>query len=203
MVERREDESPSRKAGRAVPTASSATLEAPVRNLSQVEKRNGRRVPFDRAKIQAAVAAAMVAVNDEDSTFASEVTHVVELALEEEETSLFTASVHDASLIESAHFYLSLRADAPETKLLAEVPRKVKVSSKDKIQELVSLALSGATLKHVPNPPSEIPVQPGHVYFELEKFGPHWEAVAASRTIAIYCPLGLPNLHLELLAVKG
>jgi type VI secretion system protein ImpJ len=130
-------------------------------------------------------------------------TKCVELELEETEKSLFTCSIHDSSLLEDAHFYLSLRADAPEERVLSETPAKVKISSRDRIQELVALALGGAGIKHVPNPPSEIPVQPGHVFFEVEKFGSHWEAISASRSIAIYCPLGFPNLHLELLAVKG
>ncbi len=49
--------------------------------LERVRKRDGREVPFDRAKIRDAIAAAMDAVGDDDPLFAAEVAGVVELAL--------------------------------------------------------------------------------------------------------------------------
>jgi len=50
--------------------------------LRRVKKRDGREVPFDKAKIEHAVSAAQGAVGEEDPLFASEVTDVVELALQ-------------------------------------------------------------------------------------------------------------------------
>ena len=53
---------------------------APVR-LSRVRKRDGRQVPYDKRKVELAVAAALQAVGEADPTFAREVADVVELAL--------------------------------------------------------------------------------------------------------------------------
>ena len=51
-------------------------------SLSHVRKRDGRLVPFDEKKIEAAIAAAMRAVGDDDLAFANEVAGVVRLTLE-------------------------------------------------------------------------------------------------------------------------
>ena len=45
-------------------------------------------------------------------------------------------------------------------------------------------------------------MQPGRQYFQLEKAGEHWEAVANSRTISMYFPPEFSELKLEFLAVK-
>ncbi len=50
-------------------------------SLSRVKKRDGREVPFEKKKIEAAVARAQVAVGESDTDFAAEVADIVELAL--------------------------------------------------------------------------------------------------------------------------
>ena len=52
-------------------------------SLARVEKRDGRLVPFDAAKIAAAIARAMDAVGEPDDGFAGEVAGVVRMTLEE------------------------------------------------------------------------------------------------------------------------
>jgi len=130
-------------------------------------------------------------------------TKCVEVALEAKGEALFTGRLEDPALLEQAQFYLSVGADAPEEALLAGMASKARVSSRDKMEDLIASALRGLRFKHVPSPPAEIPVEPGHVYFQIEKFGPHWDAIAASHTIAIHCPLDFAHFRLELLAVKG
>lgn len=49
--------------------------------LARVRKRDGREVPYDKRKIEAAVGAALDAVGEADPAFAAEVADVVELAL--------------------------------------------------------------------------------------------------------------------------
>ncbi len=64
-------------AERGEPTRTSA--------LARVRKRDGREVPFDVAKIRAAVLKATAAVGDADAGYAAEVAALVELALREEQ----------------------------------------------------------------------------------------------------------------------
>jgi type VI secretion system protein ImpJ len=90
----------------------------------------------------------------------------------------------------------------PEEKVAREVPLKAKVSASDRVDQLIAAALRGLTLRHLPAPPAEIPVQPGRVYFQIDKSGDHWEAVKRSRGISFYVPPEFTQLRLELMAVK-
>jgi type VI secretion system protein ImpJ len=129
-------------------------------------------------------------------------THCVELPLESTDNALFSCRVRDASLLREAQFYIAVGADEREDKMLVEIPAKTKISSREKVQDLIAMAMRGVQLRHVANPPAEIPVQPGRLYYKLEKFGPHWEAIEAAGTISIHIPPDFNDLRLELLAVK-
>jgi type VI secretion system protein ImpJ len=117
--------------------------------------------------------------------------------------SLFTARLPDERLLDGAQFYLAVMAEVPEDKVAREVPLKAKISATDKVDQLIAAALRGIALRHLPTPPTEIPVQPGRTYFQVERAGDHWESVRASRTIAFYVPPEFKQLRLELMAVKA
>jgi type VI secretion system protein ImpJ len=121
--------------------------------------------------------------------------------LEKTRESLFTGRLRDDRLLEG-QFYLAVMAEVPEDKIIREVPLKAKVSASDRVDQLIAAALRGLTLRHLPTPPSEIPVQPGRQYFQVDKVGDHWEAVKKSRTISFYIPPEFKNLKLELMGVK-
>jgi len=115
--------------------------------------------------------------------------------------SLFTGALRDDRLLEG-QFYLAVSAEVPEEKIIREVPMKAKVSASDRVDQLIAAAIRGLVLRHLPTPPSEIPVQPGRQYFQIDKAGDHWEAVKKSRTISFYIPPEFKNLKLELMGVK-
>ena len=123
------------------------------------------------------------------------------IPLEKTRESLFTGKLRDDRLLEG-QFYLAVMAEVPEEKIIREVPLKAKVASSDRVDQLIAAAIRGLTLRHLPTPPSEIPVQPGRQYFQLDKAGDHWEAVKKSRSISFYIPPEFKNLKLELMGVK-
>jgi type VI secretion system protein ImpJ len=59
--------------------------------------------------------------------------------------------------------------------------------------------LPGIQLKHLPNPPSAIPVKLKYQYFSLNQSGAAWEAVNRARNLAAYVPGDFPNPNMELL----
>jgi type VI secretion system protein ImpJ len=93
-------------------------------------------------------------------------------------------------------------ADVPAEKVVREAPLKFKISSKDRVDQLITAALRGISLRHMPAPPPEIPVQPGRSYFQVDKAGEHWEAVRSARDMAFYLPPEFVGLKLEFMAVK-
>lgn len=129
-------------------------------------------------------------------------TRCTPIPLERPRESLFTGRLTDERLLEGAQLYLAVMADVPEDKIAREVPLKGKVSSADRVDQLIAAALRGLVLRHLPTPPAEIPVQPGRTYFQVDRQGEHWEAVRKSRTIAFYLPPEFKQLRLEFMAVK-
>jgi type VI secretion system protein ImpJ len=123
------------------------------------------------------------------------------IPLEKTRESLFTGKLRDDRLLEG-QFYLAVMAEVPEEKIIREVPLKAKVAASDRVDQLIAAALRGIVLRHLPAPPSEIPVQPGRQYFQVDKSGDHWEAVKKSRSISFYIPPEFKNLKLELMGVK-
>lgn len=105
-------------------------------------------------------------------------------------------------MIAHGHLYLSVRAEATADEVQARFPSLVKISSKDKVPELLMRAIPGLPVRHVPQPPAAIPSQLGRTYFLLEPGGEHWEAIKAALNLAIHVSPGLPQLGMELLAVK-
>jgi len=125
-----------------------------------------------------------------------------ELPIERQGDWMFTAKIPSPGMLQGGRLFLSVKADAPEEDVQTRFPALAKVSSKDRIQDLLIRAVSGLPLRVVPQPPPAIPVQAGRSYFSLEPGGEHWEAIAASLTLAIHVSPGLGPVVLELLAVK-
>ena len=127
---------------------------------------------------------------------------VVPVPLEKTRDVLHVGRITDDRLTDSAQFVLAAMSGIPEDRLARELPLKAKLSSQDRIEALVKQAVRGVTLKWLNPPPPEVPVHPGRVYFSLDKSGEHWEAVRASRSIAIHVPPEFVDLKLELMAIK-
>ncbi|MFO1078549.1 MAG: type VI secretion system baseplate subunit TssK [Planctomycetota bacterium] len=126
----------------------------------------------------------------------------IPVALQKSSATMHQATLPDATLLESSEFFVAVGADVPEDKLVREFPMKAKVSSLDKVQQLLMMAVPGLPLRHVPNPPDEIPRQPGRSYFRLDRIGEHWDAIRNSHSFAFHVPPDFVGLKLELMAIK-
>jgi type VI secretion system protein ImpJ len=122
--------------------------------------------------------------------------------LEKLRETLFTGRLADERLLDGGGLYLAVMCGVPEEKVIREIPLKAKASAADRVDQIIAAALRGLVLRHLPTPPAEIPVQPGRVYFQIDKSGDHWEAVRKSRSISFYVPPEFTQLRLELMAVK-
>lgn len=130
-------------------------------------------------------------------------TRCVPIRLERTGDSIFSGQIMDDSLLQQAQFYISIAADVEENRLERQVPAMAKVTSRDGLDKLIRMSVPGIALHHMATPPSDIPIQPGRVYFRLEKAGAHWDAIAMSHTVACHIPYReFPELRVELMAVK-
>lgn len=126
----------------------------------------------------------------------------VPIPLEKTRETLYVGRIDDERLLKEAGFYLAVRAQMPESKLIEGVPRVVKISSRDVIDTIIGSALPGVVLTHASPPPAPIPTRVGFRYFMLDTVGPYWEGIKGSKVIAVYVPDEIPDEKLEMYAVK-
>ncbi len=135
-------------------------------------------------------------------------TGAVEILLEHESDSKFSARIAEEQSLLSSQVFLAAKADIPESQLIDELPRQAKISSADTINSLLGLALPGVALVHCPIPPHPLRVKLGLQYFRFEnrrdaESQKHWELICKSRTVAIRIPgQRFPGLKMEMWSIK-
>ncbi|MGQ0540697.1 MAG: type VI secretion system baseplate subunit TssK [Blastocatellia bacterium] len=126
----------------------------------------------------------------------------VPIPLEKTRDTLYVGRIEDERLLKEAGFYLAVRAQMPESKLIEGVPRVVKIASRDVIDSVIGSALPGVVLTYSNPPPAPIPARVGFKYFQLDSIGPYWSGITGSKVISVYVPNEIPDEKLELYAVK-
>jgi type VI secretion system protein ImpJ len=111
------------------------------------------------------------------------------------------AKITDQRLLSHSRWILGLRAKMGEAELLSGAPRLVKICSKEFLPKLVSRALPGLTLKHLPAPPPAISPRVDYQYFGIDRAGPCWDHMVATRELALYVPGEIPDPDVELMVV--
>jgi len=126
----------------------------------------------------------------------------VPIPLEKTRDTLYVGRIEDERLLKEAAFYLAVRAQMPEAKLMEGVPRVVKIASRDVIDSVIGSALPGVVLTLASPPPAEIPARVGFKYFRLDTIGPYWNGINGSKVVSVYVPNDIPDEKLEMYAVK-
>lgn len=126
-------------------------------------------------------------------------TNLVSLPLKRVQNSIYATAIDQDKYLANTKMYLAVSAETAEENIIKKVPQLVKVCSATHIEHLVKQALPGVQLKHLPSPPSAIPVKLKYQYFSLNQSGAAWEAVNRARNFAAYVPGDFPNPEMELL----
>jgi type VI secretion system protein ImpJ len=117
------------------------------------------------------------------------------------EKSIWTGEIKDERYFKKTQFYLSVGAQMTVDEVIKQVPKLMKASSPAEIQRLVRNALPGISLRHVPVPPSAIPVKLTRQYFSLNQSGVLWDGVVKAQRASIFVPDEIAKPELELLIV--
>ena len=126
----------------------------------------------------------------------------VPIPLEKTRETLYVGRIEDERLLKEAGFYLAVRAQLPESRIIEDIPRVVKIGSRDVIETIINSALPGVVMTHASPPPAPIPTRVGFRYFMLDTIGPYWEGIKGSKVISVYVPEKVPEPKLEMYAVK-
>jgi type VI secretion system protein ImpJ len=129
-------------------------------------------------------------------------TRCVPIPLEKVRDTLYIGRVQDDRLLKEAAFYLAVRANMPENRVIEVVPRVVKIASRDVIEAVIGSALPGVGLSHQSPPPAPIPARIGFQYFNLDTRNPYWDGIKGAKVLAVYVPDEIPDERLEMYAVK-
>src|SRR5690606_24308418 len=122
----------------------------------------------------------------------------VALPLKRTEPAVYATAIDQDRYFDAPEFYLAIKATMKQDELLRKVPQLIKVSAGDQVQRLIRQALPGVALRHVPHPPSALPIKGDYHYFLLDRTGDDWAAVRRARNLAVYAPSDFPDPQLEL-----
>lgn len=123
--------------------------------------------------------------------------------LAREDSSLYVGKAIDPRALEAgATMFLGVKADAEEQRLINEVPYKVKIASRDKIDYLIANALRGVVVSYTRTTPSALPIKANYLYYQLDTQGDAFETVRGAKNIAIFLPPDYPGMTVELLGLR-
>jgi len=113
----------------------------------------------------------------------------------------YEAECTDQRVFNRSRWILGIRSKIGEADVIANVPKLVKICSKEFIPRLVQQALPGMSLTHVSVPPSQIPAKVDMQYFSMTQAGPCWDHLSKTRKLGLYIPGEIPNPEIELLVI--
>ena len=121
--------------------------------------------------------------------------------IETDAPAIYAVSIGDDKYLQNTKMYLAVNAEMGEGELIMKAPQLIKACTANHLDHLVRQALPGLPLRHVPIPPSSIPIKLNYQYFSINQTGPVWEAVTRARNFATYVPADFPDPQLELVIV--
>ncbi|WP_153101222.1 type VI secretion system baseplate subunit TssK [Paraburkholderia hayleyella] len=128
----------------------------------------------------------------------------VSLPIEDQRYGTYTADVHDPSLIPTAEFVLAVRARMQADELRQLFVQQAKVTSKERLSELVSLQLPGIPLKQLHVAPRHLPYHAGFIYFELDRSHPAWQVMSQTQNgFGFHVAGDFPELEMQFWAIRS
>ena len=124
------------------------------------------------------------------------------IPLDQVNPSTYVCKLPNERILASARFYLGVSAKVSEKELIIGVAQRIKMSSRDRLDVLISSAMPGLPLIHVAHPPEGLSTKPGFLYFALDQQSQFWRGMQSAGSIAMYFPNNYPELKLEMLALR-
>lgn len=128
--------------------------------------------------------------------------HAVELPMQKRKYGVTVSPIHDRNLLTSAFFILVARADMDLNDLRTSLPRQLKISSVERIRDLVNLHLPGIKIEPLAVAPRQIPFHASKIYFRLNISSEELAQLELSGGFAFYVSGTYPGLQLQFWAIK-
>ena len=128
--------------------------------------------------------------------------HAVELPMQQRKYGIIVSPIHDRTLLSSGSFILVVRADMDQEALRSSLPKQMKISSVERIRDLVNLHLPGIKIQTLPVAPRQIPFHAGKSYFRLDISSEELAQLELSGGFAFYVSGTFPGLQLQFWAIR-
>jgi type VI secretion system protein ImpJ len=112
----------------------------------------------------------------------------VTLQFRKTDPCFYAASVEDERCFRRARWIFGIRSAQPDSAVLRQTPRLVKICSTEGVAKLVQRALPGLELNHLSVPPSALHGQADMHYFSVSQHGPCWQHILQTRQVGVYIP---------------
>jgi len=127
----------------------------------------------------------------------------IQIPLEKRAYNISVGKIVDRSLFTDCTFVLAAKAAIDSEKIRANLPRRTTIGPVERIRDLVNFQLSGAPIRALPTEPRQIPFRAGMVYFEINTNSEDWKVIERSGGAAFHVSGEIPDLTLELWAIRG
>lgn len=129
--------------------------------------------------------------------------NAIALPLQKHKYGILTANVSDPSVIDTCVFVLAVKASVPLERLAKTFPSQVKISSIEKIRDLINLHLPGIVLQPMPTAPRQLPYHAGYTYFLLDHNSSGWKVLKNASGFAFHIAGEFPDLEMQFWAIRG
>lgn len=113
----------------------------------------------------------------------------------------FASELLPAHLAGGSRFYLVLNTEQDPKLVVSAVATSAKLSARERLPLLVSQALPGIPIEHLPAPPQELPRRASSVYFSIDNHAEQWELVQKWNNISLSWDQAPADLRVEVMIV--
>jgi type VI secretion system protein ImpJ len=100
-------------------------------------------------------------------------------------------------------FFLAVETEAPSEQVISELENQAKVSSPKYLSKLILQSLPGIELKHIANPPPELPRRSMGIYFSINHRNMLWNKAVEDQKLAISWDTRPKDVRIELMVAGG
>ena len=127
---------------------------------------------------------------------------VAQFPVEHIKGGIFTCSIPDTNLFNSARFLIAVSARMQSDNLLGQFSQQTTIASKDKLRDFVTTHTTGVALMPLAQVPNNIPMYDNFVYFEMERGTSMWAEIAVTGIIAMHVSGNFPDIQLQLWTIN-
>jgi type VI secretion system protein ImpJ len=129
--------------------------------------------------------------------------NAISITIKKQNYGVYQAVLPNASLIKSHDFIFAVKAHMELGQLRDQLLHQVKISSLEKVSDLVSRQLPGIPLRPIPVAPRHLPYHAGFIYFELDRSSEEWHQMMQDTAgFAFHIAGEFPELALEFWALR-